>query len=59
MFGAIYFLLNWWCAGLGVPAGIFAPKMICGAALGRMVGELAYPYFQAVRLPIYENIKLK
>ena len=38
IFSIEYFLLTAWTFGLTVPAGVFIPAILCGAAWGRLVG---------------------
>lgn len=39
IFFVIYFFLTCWVFGLGVPAGLFVPALLSGAAMGRSFGE--------------------
>ncbi|XP_057310873.1 H(+)/Cl(-) exchange transporter 7-like [Hydractinia symbiolongicarpus] len=40
-----YFLLATWTYGLYVPSGLFVPVILCGAAMGRLFGELIHMAF--------------
>jgi len=40
-----YFFLATWTYGLYVPSGLFVPVILCGAAMGRLFGELVYLAF--------------
>jgi chloride channel 7 len=39
-FAAVYFPCACYCYGLFVPAGLFVPSLISGAAIGRLIGEV-------------------
>jgi chloride channel 7 len=41
-FAFVYFGLTCWTFGVNVPAGIFLPVLLSGAALGRLCGEIIY-----------------
>jgi len=47
IFFVIYFLLSVWTYGLSVPAGLFIPLLLCGAAWGRMYGDLIWRFVDA------------
>lgn len=42
IFFIIYFGLSVWTYGLSVPAGLFIPALLCGAAWGRMYGDVIW-----------------
>ena len=44
-FFVCYFFLATWTYGLYVPSGLFVPVILCGAAMGRLFGELVYIAF--------------
>jgi chloride channel 7 len=55
IFAVEYYLLTLWTFGLSVPAGIFIPSLLTGAAWGRLVGifvERMFPEFVS-RLPYF------
>ncbi|XP_068221966.1 H(+)/Cl(-) exchange transporter 7 isoform X2 [Palaemon carinicauda] len=39
VFFVCYYFLACWTYGLGIPAGLFIPTLLCGAAWGRIVGK--------------------
>ncbi|XP_042209017.1 H(+)/Cl(-) exchange transporter 7-like isoform X2 [Homarus americanus] len=45
VFFVCYFFLACWTYGLGIPAGLFIPTLLCGAAWGRLVGMLLCLFF--------------
>ncbi|XP_076030012.1 chloride channel protein 7 isoform X4 [Oratosquilla oratoria] len=45
VFFVCYFILACWTYGLGVPAGLFIPTLLTGAAWGRLVGMLIHLLF--------------
>jgi chloride channel 7 len=51
IFAVEYYLLTLWTFGLSVPAGIFIPSLLTGAAWGRLVGifvERMFPEFTGI-----------
>jgi chloride channel 7 len=51
MFSVVYFSLFCWTQGIAVPAGVFVPSILAGAAYGRLVGQWLYHWtpFQSVK----------
>ncbi|KJE93096.1 voltage gated chloride channel protein, variant [Capsaspora owczarzaki ATCC 30864] len=45
IFFLVMFCLSCWTYGISVPAGVFVPALLTGAAYGRLVGNLLYHAF--------------
>jgi chloride channel 7 len=45
LFFIIFFFLALWTCGVSVPAGLFVPNLVVGAAYGRIVGQLVSAWF--------------
>ncbi len=41
-FGFPYFFMACLCTGIGVPAGLFVPSLLSGAAIGRLLGHILH-----------------
>ncbi|XP_043931167.1 chloride transport protein 6 [Protopterus annectens] len=44
LFFVLYFFLSCWTYGISVPSGLFVPCLLCGAAYGRLVGNILKSY---------------
>lgn len=45
VFFVCYYFLACWTYGLGIPAGLFIPTLLCGASWGRIVGKMMATLF--------------
>ena len=56
VFLCVYFPLACYCYGLFVPAGLFVPSLMSGAAVGRLIGELLHAHYPGIDPGMYSLI---
>eukprot|EP01062_Namystynia_karyoxenos_P074163 TRINITY_DN71003_c0_g1_i1.p1 TRINITY_DN71003_c0_g1~~TRINITY_DN71003_c0_g1_i1.p1 ORF type:complete len:1754 (+),score=488.29 TRINITY_DN71003_c0_g1_i1:100-5262(+) len=50
-FAAVYFFMAVLCTGLCLPQGTFLPLLVCGAAVGRLWGEVVHELVSSIARP--------
>lgn len=50
------FFTSCWTYGLNIPSGLFVPSLACGAAYGRLVGQLVHTFKPSANVGVYSLV---